>query len=112
MENELKEGLSVGIVALAQVLIFAVALLGFVGLLYVLVMGGAQLDETSEKLTYTMLGVLGTIVTQMSGYFYSRQRPDTPIPGETTVTTSPATTTVTTASAPVTETDITPGGGN
>jgi hypothetical protein len=107
VEKELKEGLGVMTVAMAQVLIFAGSILGFIGLLYVLVMGGASLDETSEKLTYTMLGVLGTIVTQMSGYFYSRQRPETPVPGETTVTTSPATTTVTTASAPATSTVIT-----
>jgi hypothetical protein len=96
MEKELKDGLSVVTVATAQIGIFALSILLFIGLIYVLVMGGAQLDETSEKLTYTMLGVLGTIVTQMSGYFYSRQRPETPLPGETTVTTSPTTTTVTT----------------
>lgn len=100
MEKELQQGMGVATVAMAQVVIFAGSILGFIGLLYVLVMGGAELDETSEKLTYTMLGVLGTIVTQMSGYFYSRQRPDTPAPGETTVTTSPATTTVTTAAKP------------
>ena len=104
MEKELKLGLSATSLALAQILIFAGTMAGFIGLLYVLILGGAMLDETSEKLTYTMLGVLGTIVTGMSGYFYSRQRPETPTPGETTVTTSPATTTVTTASAPATET--------
>lgn len=66
------------VVAHAQVWLFALALIGFIGLLYVIIMGGAKLDTTSEKLAYTMLGVLGTMVTQMGGYFYARQRPDTP----------------------------------
>lgn len=103
-----KEGANAATVALAQIGIFALTMAGFIGLLYVLILGGAMLDETSEKLTYTMLGVLGTIVTGMSGYFYSRQRPETPLPGETTVTTSPATTTVTTATDTTTpkETDV------
>lgn len=61
--------------AIAQILIFALALGGFVGLMYVIVIGQAKLDATTEKLVYTMLGVFGTIVTQMAGYFYSRQRP-------------------------------------
>lgn len=106
MEKEMKLGLNAATLGLAQILIFAVTMVLFIGLLYVLLLGGAELDETSEKLTYTMLGVLGTIVGTMTSYFYSRQRPETPVPGETTVTTSPATTTVTTASAPTTETVI------
>jgi hypothetical protein len=64
--------------ALAQILIFAIALGGFIGLMYVIVIGQSHLDATTEKLIYTMLGVFGTIVTQMAGYFYSRQRPDAP----------------------------------
>ncbi len=84
-------------VASAQVWLFALALSGFIGLLFVLIAGGAHLDATTEKLVYAMLGVFGTIVSQMSGYFFSRQRPDTSPPGETTVTTRPQTTIVTTA---------------
>jgi hypothetical protein len=60
----------------AQVVHFTITLSGFLGLLFVIVVGGAKLDPTSEKLVYTMLGVLGTIVTQQAGYFYARQRPD------------------------------------
>lgn len=91
------QGVSASTVALAQIVIFGGTMAGFIGLLYVLLLGGAQLDGTSEKLTYTMLGVLGTIVGTMTAYFYSRQRPETPLPGETTVTTTPTTTTTTTA---------------
>jgi len=70
-------------VASAQVWLFAIALIGFIGLLFVLVAGQAHLDATTEKLVYAMLGVFGTIVTQMAGYFYSRQRPDGTLPQET-----------------------------
>lgn len=75
------------IVMHAQVWMFALALTGFIGLLFVLVAGQAHLDATTEKLVYALLGTFGTIVTQMSGYFYARQRPDGTAPGETTVTT-------------------------
>lgn len=68
--------------AIAQILIFAGALAGFIGLMYVIVVGQSHLDATTEKLVYTMLGVFGTIVTQMAGYFYSRQRPDGTPPTE------------------------------
>lgn len=64
------------IVAHAQVWHFTLSLLGFLGLLFAIVLGWAHLDATSEKLAYTMLGVLGTMVTQQAGYFYARQRPD------------------------------------
>ena len=64
------------IVAHAQVWLFFIALCGFIGLMFVLVGGQAKLDSTTEKLVYTMLGVFGTILTQMAGYFFSRQRPD------------------------------------
>jgi hypothetical protein len=64
------------IVAHAQVWLFFLALAGFVGLMFELVGGAAKLDSTTEKLVYTMLGVFGTILTQMAGYFFSRQRPD------------------------------------
>jgi hypothetical protein len=60
--------------AQAQVFLFALSLVGFLGLLFAIVLGFARLDGTSEKLAYTMLGVLGTIVTQQAGYFYARQR--------------------------------------
>jgi len=63
-----------GHLALAQILHFTLALAGFIGLLFVIVLGWAHLDGTSEKLAYTMLGVLGTIVTQQAGFFYQRQR--------------------------------------
>ncbi len=64
------------IIAASQVWHFTISLVGFLGLLFAIVLGFAHLDGTSEKLAYTMLGVLGTIVTQQAGYFYARQRPD------------------------------------
>ena len=84
----------------------------FAAVLLLLVLRPITLDEFAKGVLLTMLGYLGALVQQHSSYLFARQRPDTPVPGKTTVTTSPATTTVTTASAPVTETDITPGGGN
>ena len=68
--------LSSEMVAHSQVWHFTISLVGFIGLLFVIVLGLAHLDGTSEKLAYTMLGVLGTIVTQQAGYFYARQRPN------------------------------------
>ena len=62
--------------AVAQVWHYTIALCGLIGLLYVLFLGNVKLDATTEKLVYTMLGVLGTIVSQQSSYFYGRQRPD------------------------------------
>lgn len=76
------------IIGHAQVWLFFVSLIGFVGLLYILVLGRSKMDDASEKLAYTMLGVLGTIVTQQAGYFYARQRPtDGTQPNPTTVIT-------------------------
>lgn len=63
------------LVAKAQILFFLISLIGFIGLLFVIVAGLAKLDGTTEKLAYTMLGVFGTIITQQSGYFFARQRP-------------------------------------
>lgn len=68
--------ISDSVVAHAQVWHYTISLGGFIGLLYSLFLGQVHLDSTTEKLAYTMLGVLGTIVTQQSGYFYARQRPD------------------------------------
>jgi hypothetical protein len=61
-------------IAWSQVVNFTLTLLGFMGLMFVIVLGIAHLNNESEKLAYTMLGVLGTILTQQSGYFYARQR--------------------------------------
>ena len=78
------------LLAWAQVVFFTISLVGFIGILYVVVLGSAKLDPTSEKLAYTMLGVLGTIVTQQAGYFYQRHRPQAlPDPPDQTPTSPP-----------------------
>lgn len=66
--------------AKAQIAFFVISLIGFIGLLFVIVLGQAKLDEATEKLAYTMLGVFGTIITQQSAYFYARQRPESQEP--------------------------------
>lgn len=68
--------------AIAQVGYFMISLIGFLVILLIVVLGHAKLDPTSEKLAYTMLGVLGTIVTQQASFFYSRHRPQTDNDGD------------------------------
>ena len=51
--------------------------LGFLGLIFVLIAFHASLDETAKTLLTGLAGVLGTIVTQQSGYFFARHRPPT-----------------------------------
>lgn len=68
------------IIAHAQVWTFVMALLGFLGLLFVLVVMQPQLSATNEKIVASMLTVLGTLLASMSAYFFSRQRPDTTPP--------------------------------
>lgn len=68
--------ISNAVVAHAQVWTFATALLGFIGLLYVLVIVRPDLTPTIEKIVASMLTVLGTLLASMSAYFFSRQRPD------------------------------------
>lgn len=68
---------SVLIAAHVQGWMFAFTMAGFLGLIFLVASGGARLDSASEKLIYTMFGVLGTIVTQQAGYFYARQRSGT-----------------------------------
>jgi hypothetical protein len=76
----------------------------FAFVLVVLIIHPPTLDEFVKGIILTMLGYLGALVQQHSSYFFARQRPETPTPGETTVKTTPATTTVTTAAAPTTTT--------
>lgn len=65
-------------IVLAQVGGFFVGLLGFLLLLFVLVIFSPDLSPTTEKTVASMLTVLGTILTGMVAYFFSRQRSDTP----------------------------------
>jgi hypothetical protein len=64
----------------AQVGGFFVGLLGFLLLLFVLVIFSPDLSPTTEKTVASMLTVLGTILTGMVAYFFSRQRTDAPNP--------------------------------
>jgi hypothetical protein len=68
--------------------------LGFLAVLGALILAPPNVNEFVKSMLLTMLGYLGALVQQQSSYFFARQRPDTPSPGETTVTTTPQTTTV------------------
>lgn len=70
------------LIAQAQVAGFLVCLVGFLALLFVLVLVQPQLSATADKVVTSMLAVLGTILTGMVAYFFSRQRTDTPPPPE------------------------------
>jgi hypothetical protein len=85
------------------VIFFYAALFAIVLILFIVM--APTLDEFIKGILLTMLGYLGALVQQQSSYIFARQRPDTPVAGETTVTTSPVTTTVT-ASVPATATTV------
>lgn len=71
------------IIAHAQVWTYVIALVGFLALLFVLVVLQPNLSASTEKTVASMLTVLGTILAGMTAYFFSRQRPDTtPTPPE------------------------------
>lgn len=72
--NDQENNTSILIIAHAQVWMFALALAGFLALLFVLVIGNIKLDPSTEKLVYSMLQVLGSVLTFMVGYFYGKQR--------------------------------------
>lgn len=74
----MKLNVSPVIIAHAQVWTFIIALVGFLALLFVLVLCQPQLSATTEKIIASMLTVLGTLIATMSAYFFSRQRPDVP----------------------------------
>lgn len=73
---------SAAVIAHAQVWTFCLALAGFLGLLFVLVILKPDLTPTIEKIVASMLTVLGTLLASMSAYFFSRQRPDSTKPPE------------------------------
>ena len=50
---------------------------GFIGCLFVLMLLHNQLDTDAKTLLTGLLGVLGTIITQQSAYFFARHRPPT-----------------------------------
>jgi hypothetical protein len=81
-------------VARAQIGLAIMYGLGFLIVLGALIVKPPELNEFVKSTLLTMLGYLGALVQQQSSYFFARQRPDAPSPGETTVTTTPATTTV------------------
>jgi len=61
----------------AQISLSHIMALGFLGVIFTLIFFHASLDETSKTLLTGLAGVLGTIVTQQSGYWFQRQRPHT-----------------------------------
>jgi len=64
------------LLARAQVGIALLMAAGFLGVIYVLIFYHGTLDDTSKTLLTGLAGVLGTIVTQQSGYFFARHRPN------------------------------------
>lgn len=61
--------------AYAQVWLATLYALGFLIVLGLLIFLPLQPDDTTKTLLLTMLGVLGTLATQQSSYFFARQRP-------------------------------------
>lgn len=89
----MKSAVSDFILAVAQVLLGFVMAMGFLGVIFVLIFYHQSLDQGTNTLLTGLAGVLGTIVTQQSGYFFQRQRPPTlPDPERTSSTTTTTTT--------------------
>jgi hypothetical protein len=65
------------LLAIAQILLAFVMALGFLAVIFVLIFYHGALDQVTNTLLTGLAGVLGTIVTQQSGYFFQRQRPPT-----------------------------------
>lgn len=74
--------ISAAVIAHAQVWTFTIALVGFLMLLFVLVVMRPDLTPAIEKIVASMLTVLGTLLASMSAYFFSRQRPESTKPPE------------------------------
>lgn len=90
-------------VARAQIGLAYMYGLGFLGVLAALIFAPPTMDEFTKGMLQSLLGGLVVLVTQQSGYFFARQRPHGPTPGETTITTTPQTTTVVTTPDPTKE---------
>lgn len=54
---------------------------GFLGCLVILFFNHATMTPQELTIVTGLTGVLGTIVTQQSGYFFARQRPHIPTDG-------------------------------
>jgi hypothetical protein len=63
------------LLARAQVGLAFLMALGFLSTLFVLIAVHNELAPVENSLLSGLTGVLGTIVTQQSGYFFARQRP-------------------------------------
>ena len=89
----MKSSTSDFILAIAQVVLGFVMAAGFLAVIFVLIFYHGSLDQSTNTLLTGLAGVLGTIVTQQSGYFFQRQRPPTlPDPDRTTSTSTVSTT--------------------
>lgn len=58
---------------------FLISLAGFLGLIYILLLGHVEFTQSAEKLAYVGLGAFGGFITSQITYFYSRPRPHTAI---------------------------------
>ena len=77
------------LLARAQVSLSHIMAGGFLAVIFVLIFFHAMLDDTSKTLLTGLAGVLGTIVTQQSGYWFQRQRPHTPTDDNSNPTQAP-----------------------
>lgn len=59
---------------IAQLAITVLVVLGFFAMLGLVTLGRAKLDPAQIRLADTMVGVLGTILTQIVAYWFARQR--------------------------------------
>lgn len=62
------------ITIVAQLAITVLVVLGFFAMLGLVTLGRATLDPAQIRLADTMVGVLGTILTQIVAYWFARQR--------------------------------------
>lgn len=62
------------ITIVAQLAITVLVVLGFFSMLGLVTLGRATLDPAQIRLADTMVGVLGTILTQIVAYWFARQR--------------------------------------
>lgn len=70
------------LLARAQVWLATLFSMGFIGVIFTLIFYHQNFTPDGRAMLTGLAGVLGTIVTQQSGYFFARHRPQTPIDGK------------------------------
>lgn len=62
-------------VSWAQLWLTILFVVGYFGVLYVLLVGKAAVDDSHSDTLHALLGVLTATVVQVMGYWFARQRP-------------------------------------